>query len=275
MMKRIVCVICGCLYLLSSVVGQTKPNTFFLPIATDKTTSLIFPFAVRYVDRGTKDVLVQQVKEAENLLLVKAAQVDFPSTNLSVVTSDGQLYTFEVKYMSQVPWTVLQLESSYKDSGTISFPSELMNKKDLESYTKGILDNRRFINGVTDKAWDIVAGVSGLYIKDAVLFFQIEFKNQSPLTYDVDYIRFYLRDKKKGKRKASQEVELIPLYKIGNFQSIEAFQNTVTGFALEKFTIPSDKYFYIEIAEKNGGRHLRLKVTNKKLLKSKILPSYR
>ncbi|MEP7372334.1 MAG: conjugative transposon protein TraN [Chitinophagaceae bacterium] len=273
-MKQLVCVICGFFFLLSSF-GQVQPNVFSLPIATDKTTSLIFPFAIRYVDRGTKDVLVQQVKEADNLLLVKAAQADFPATNLSVVTADGRLYSFEVKYMSQVPWTVLELPLPRYDSSSIYFPTEIMNIKDLESYTKGILDNRKFIFGVNDKAWDVFADVSGLYIKDKVLFFQLRLANGTPLSYDVDYIRFYLRDKKKGKRKASQEVELIPLYKTGNIQTIPAFQRSVAGFALEKFTVPDAKYFYIEIAEKNGGRHLRLKVTNKKLLRSKILPSYR
>ena len=34
-----------------------------LSISTDKTTSLIFPFPIKYVDRGTMDILVQPVKE--------------------------------------------------------------------------------------------------------------------------------------------------------------------------------------------------------------------
>lgn len=273
MMKQLVSMICGCLVFLSSF-AQRQSKTLQLPVATDKTTSLIFPFGIRYVDRGTQDVLVQQVKEAENLLLVKAAQPNFPATNLSVVTADGRLYSFEVKYTSEAPWTVLELPLPTGDSNSVYFPSELMNIKDLESYTKGILDNRKFIFGVDDKSWDVACEVSGLYIKDKVIFFQLTLANESPLNYDIDYIRFYLRDKKRGKRKATQEVELVPLYKVGNITSVGAFQSNVAGFALEKFTVPDAKYFYIEIAEKNGGRHLRLKVTNRKLLKAKVLPSY-
>lgn len=273
-MKRLVCLVLGCIILFSSF-SQIRSHVFALPIATDKTTSLVFPFAVRYVDRGTKDVLVQQVKEAENLLLVKAAQANFPGTNLSVVTADGRLYTFEVKYSSNVPWTVFELPSPGSDSSSIYFPSELMNIKDLESYSKGILDNRKFIYGVGDKAWDVTCHITGLYIKDKVLFFQLILANGSPLDYDVDYIRFYLRDKKRGKRKAAQELELVPLYKVGATTTVGAYQSNIAAFALEKFTVPDAKYFYIEIAEKNGGRHLRLRVTNKKLLRAKILPSYK
>jgi len=61
-----------------------------LAITTDKTTSLIFPFPIKYVDRGTKDILVQPVKENGNILLVKAATKQFTETNLSVITGDGQ-----------------------------------------------------------------------------------------------------------------------------------------------------------------------------------------
>ena len=34
-----------------------------LCISTEKTTSLIFPFAIRHVDRGSQSILAQQVKE--------------------------------------------------------------------------------------------------------------------------------------------------------------------------------------------------------------------
>ena len=64
-MKRLVCMICGC-WLFVSAIAQTS-----LCIATDKTTSLVFPFSILHVDRGSKDILVQPVQEAENILLVK------------------------------------------------------------------------------------------------------------------------------------------------------------------------------------------------------------
>ena len=83
-MKRLVCLICAC-WLFVSAMAQTSS----LCISTAKTTSLVFPFSIRHVDRGTKDILVQQVKEADNILLVKASSKNFSETNLSVVTEDG------------------------------------------------------------------------------------------------------------------------------------------------------------------------------------------
>src|SRR5688572_32814861 len=92
-MKRFVCLVCGC-FIVVLVFAQPVS----LSIAKDKTTSLIFPFAIRHVDRGTKDVLVQTIKEADNILLVKAASENFAETNLSVVTDDGSIYTFLVNF---------------------------------------------------------------------------------------------------------------------------------------------------------------------------------
>jgi Neuraminidase (sialidase) len=92
-MKRLVCLICGC-WLVVSAMAQISS----LGISMDKTTSLVFPFSIRHVDRGTKDILVQQVKEADNILLVKAGAKNFSETNLSVVTEDGSVYSFVINY---------------------------------------------------------------------------------------------------------------------------------------------------------------------------------
>jgi hypothetical protein len=46
----------------------------------------------------------------------------------------------------------------------------------------------------------------------------------------------------------------------------------VTVVALEKFTIPDKKFMGIQIMEKNGGRHLSMKMSNKDILKAILLP---
>ena len=105
-----------------------------LSITTGKTTSLIFPYPIEHVDRGTKDVLVEQVKEADNILLVKAASTNFPGTNLSVVTSDGSVYSFPLHYGSNPLTWVYTLPSQ-----TSVTP---------ERYADNILDNRGTMHGV-------------------------------------------------------------------------------------------------------------------------------
>jgi conjugative transposon TraN protein len=252
-MKRLVCLICGC-WLLVSAIAQTSS----LNISTDKTTSLVFPFSIRHVDRGTKDILVQQVKEADNILLLKASEKNFSETNLSVITEDGSVYTFVINYEDKPAIWVYNLPENKKAT--------------MATYADAILDNQRTLRGIRDNSWNIDAAVIGIYIKDEIIYYQLRIKNNSPIDYDIEVLRFYIRDKKKSKRTAVQENELKPLHVSGNITQVKSFNQNVIVVALKKFTIPDKKFIGIQIMEKNGGRHLMMKMNNRDILKAILLP---
>lgn len=231
-----------------------------LSITTDKTTSLIFPFPIKYVDRGTKDVIVQPVKEDERILLVKAANKQFTETNLSVVTGDGNVYEFTVNYVPQPAELVFHLPPNKKAS--------------ISAYANAILNNppKRIVK--VDHG-GVITKLIGIYIKDEVIYYQLEIHNHSPLDYDIDLLKFFIVDKKKSKRTAMQENELLPLHVAGNKTKVKAYNFSVIVVALDKFTIPDAKFLGIQMMEKNGGRHFNLKVYNGQILKAKILPDLR
>jgi hypothetical protein len=231
-----------------------------LSVTTDKTTSLIFPFPIKYVDRGTKDVIVQPVKENENLLLVKAASKGFPETNLSVVTGDGNVYTFTVNYSPSPVELTFHLPPNKKAS--------------ISTYANAILNNppKRIVK--VEHA-GIITKLIGIYIKDEVIYYQLEIHNHSPLDYDIEYLKFQIVDKKKSKRTAVQENELLPLHVAGNKTKVKAYNFSVIVVALDKFTIPDAKFLGIQMMERNGGRHFNLRVYNGQILKAKILPDLR
>lgn len=83
---------------------------------------------------------------------------------------------------------------------------------------------------------------------------------------------FFIKDKKRSKRTAVQEVEQKPVYTAGNLNKVKGHSNTVFVIALEKFTIPDKKYLAVQITEKNGGRHFLLRLNNKEIMKAKVLP---
>jgi conjugative transposon TraN protein len=252
-MKQLVCLVCAIGWVVSSF-SQTSS----LAITTNKTTSLIFPFGIRHVDRGTRDVLVQQVKEAGNILLVKAAGKDFPETNLTVVTSDGSTYNFSVNYENNPLLFVYNLP--------------VQSSASVATYANSVMDNPKTMRGIAARKFDMLVSVSGIYIKENTIFYQLQLANQSPIDYDIDFIRFYIRDKKKSKRTAIQENELKPLYIAGNTSQVKANSTSFCVVALEKFTIPDAKFLAIQIMEKNGGRHLTMKVNNKKIMQAIALP---
>lgn len=238
------------------VQGQTT-----LCISTDKTTSLVFPFAIKHVDRGSQSILAQQVKDVPTILLVKAANNSFNETNLSVVTDDGSLYSFIVCYDLKPSTWVYHLPVN--------------NRATTAMYANGILDNQQTVKGVKDKKWQSTAEVTGIYVKNDVLFYQVSIQNKSSIDYTIDYIRFFIRDKKKGKRTAVQEIELKPIYTVGNLNKVAAETSSKLVFALDKFTIPDAKQLILQINEKNGGRHFSMRIKNKHLMQAITLPDYR
>ncbi|HEY9364117.1 MAG TPA: DUF4138 domain-containing protein, partial [Chitinophagaceae bacterium] len=195
-----------------------------------------------------------------NILLVKAATDHFSETNLSVVTGDGSVYAFAVCYGNPEAWI---------------YHLPVQSKVALSTYAMAISDNPKTMRGIKDKRWDMLAGVAGIYIKENVIYYQLVLENQSPIDYDIDFLRFYIRDKKKSKRTATQENELKPLYVAGNTRQVKANHRVVIVAALEKFTIPDAKYLAIEIGEKNGGRHLFLKINNNKIIKAIPLADFK
>lgn len=251
-MKRLVWLAMMSLFFVS-LKAQTS-----LGISTEKTTSLVFPFSILHVDRGTQAILAQQVKESPAILLVKAAEKGFAETNLSVVTSDGSVYSFVVSYENNPATWVYHLASNKIAT--------------FATYANGILDNPRTMHGIKAKKWDMKAVISGIYIKNETIYYQLSIANNSPVHYNVDVLRFFIRDKKNVKRTAIQETDLKPLHISGNTDQVSANSTSSMVFALDKFTIPDAKYLAVQIMEKNGGRHLLMKVSNKKIMNAIILP---
>jgi hypothetical protein len=251
-MKRIVSMISALVFVFNA--SAQHPS---LALSTEKTTSLIFPFPIVHVDRGTSNVLAEQVKDVNNILLLKAAARDFCETNLSVVTGDGSLYSFRVAYeenpVKWVHWLPVQKGVTVKT-------------------TAGrLLDNPPIMKGIRQESGGITARVSGIYIHHNHLFFQLRVENHSPLDFEIDFVRFFIRDKKVGKRTAVQEIEYKPLFIAGNHTVVRSFSPGVMVVAMEKFTIPDAQCFVLQLGEAGGSRHLELKVENKKLLKATLL----
>ncbi|MES1216908.1 MAG: conjugative transposon protein TraN [Bacteroidota bacterium] len=227
-----------------------------ITITTDKTTSIVFAVPILHIDRGTKDILVQQIKEVDNILLLKAACAGFHPTNLSVLTTDGTVHSFIISY-DTAPASLI-----YKIPATGQVPPS--------EYARQILDNEPFLHHVKCKSWKMRTALTGIYIRDSLFYFQIQLTNESPIDYDIDFLRFYIRDKNKARRTASQENELQPICTAGAVSQVKAYSSIILSVALDKFTIPDAKYMAIEMGEKNGGRFLRMKIKNRHLLKSRM-----
>ena len=69
-----------------------------------------------------------------------------------------------------------------------------------------------------------------------------------------------------------QETVIDPLFQNGYSPAVKSKSKMDWVVAFEKFTIPEDRQFVIEIQEKNGGRHFKFVVPPSDILEARILP---
>lgn len=281
-MKKISAVMVMGFFLLTTIISaqaQELINTniqvkaiapYPLTITYSKTTNIIFPYAIISVDRGSKDVLAQKAEGVQNVLQVKAAKQSFLQTNLTVITADGKLNSFLIDYAEQPSILNLSLATGEKKNAT-AILSETVNQAEVQKYANLALVSREKVRGVKDKRFGIQVKLNGLFIHDDVMYLRISIANKTNINYNIGQLRFYIRDQKKSKRTATQELELKPLYVKDDSSVIVGQTEKVFAYAFPKFTIPDKKYLAIELMEKNGGRHLKLKVLNKTIIRAKLL----
>ena len=270
--------------------GFTRPLTFdrmippyALEVTFSKTVHVIFPAPIRYVDLGSADLLAAKADGTENVLRVKAALRDFSrESNLSVITEDGNYYTFNVKYADEPVKLSVEMTDFLHDGEAVNRPnnalaiymrelgqeSPLLVKLIMQSIHK---NNDREIKHIGSKRFGIQHTLKGVYTHNGLLYFHLQLKNSSNVPFNVDYLTFKIVDKKVAKRTAIQEQAIFPLRAHNNLMVIGGNRTERMVFTLPKFTIPDDKMLVVELNEQQGGRHQRFTVDNADLVRAKVI----
>lgn len=244
---------------------------YHLEITYSKTSNLVFPFAIVSVDRGSRDVLVQKAKGVENILQVKAGRADFEETNLTVITADGQLYSYILYYTDKPASLNIQFTPQKSENPDALFSTGFSNEAEMQADVALIIGKKRTIRGIKAKKYGMQLCLNGIFIRENIMYYQIKLVNRSNINYDIDQLRFFISDQRKSKRTATQELEIEPLYVHQHTPTVLGQSEYDLVFALPKFTLSDKKHLIIQMMEKNGGRHLELKVKNRAIVGSKSL----
>ncbi|WP_447951668.1 conjugative transposon protein TraN [Chryseobacterium koreense] len=258
-------------------LGKIEP--YKMEVTYDKTSHLIFPTAIRYVDLGSEYLIAGKAEDAENVLRVKASVRDFePETNFSVITNDGRFYSFNVYYSSYpeaLSYDLLTMQKAVdKANGNDVLFEELGNNSPslagllLETIYK---KDKRIVKHIGAKSFGIQFILKGIYIHNGKYYFHTELRNRTNVPFQIDFINFKVVDKKVAKRTVVQERPMIPLRTYKPLDDIAGKSTEQNVFLLDQFTIADDKVLLIEIFEKNGGRHQTLQIENSDLIKACLI----
>lgn len=258
-------------------MGKVEP--YEMQVTYNKTSHLIFPAAIRYVDLGSEYLIAGKAEDAENVLRIKAAVKDFTGeTNFSVITNDGRFYNFNVKYntnpaMLNYDLLTMQKASDRENGNDVLFEELGNNSPSLAGLLMGTIykKNKRIVKHIGSKSYGIQFLLKGIYVHNGKFYFHTELRNKSNVPFKIDFVNFKVVDKKVAKRTVVQENPLTPLRMYKPLDEIAGNAASQNVFLLDQFTIADDKMLIIEIFEKNGGRQQVLKVGNSDLVNAKLI----
>lgn len=270
--------------------GLTRKLTFDrmvppygLEVTYDKTTHIIFPSAVRYVDLGSPNLVAGKAAGAENVIRVKAVVRNFrDETNMSVITESGSFYTFNVKYADEPLLLNIEMKDFIHDGSKVNRPNNALDiyLKELGSESPKLVqlinksihkENKRHVKHIGSKAFGIQYLLRGIYTHNGLLYFHTQVRNQSNVPFEVDFVTFKIVDKKVMKRTAIQEQIVFPLRAYNYATLVAGNKDERTMFTFDKFTIPAGKVLVVELNEKSGGRHQSFTVESEDIVRAKVI----
>lgn len=258
-------------------LGTIEP--YDMQVTYDKTSHLIFPSAIRYVDLGSDFLTAGKAEDAENVLRVKAAVRAFEQeTNFSVITDEGRFYSFNVQYSSAPTTLSYDLQQMHNSAEKATAGGVLFEElgKTPPSLAALILEtiyknNKRVLKHISSESFGIQFSLKGIYIHNGNYYFHTQLENSTNVPFGIDFMSFKVVDKKTARRTAIQQRPLIPLRTYKMMDEVPGKTADQNVFLLYQFTIADDKLLLIEIFEKNGGRHQTLKIKNSDLVKARLI----
>lgn len=229
---------------------------------------IVLPNAVKYIDFGNDWIEARPIDKIQNIVRVETFDKNEDNTNISVIDEKNNFYTFDISYND--------LASNFNIVVGEPKQTAILAKEDLTDNSKEYIleklkNHKRKIQNLGVKRNSIIFSIENIFVADNKLVFRFNFKNTSNVKYDIDYMKFYIIDKKQTKESALQEVEYIPLF-LDNFKStILGKEENSYSVCFEKFTIPDKKFFIIEVNEKEGGRHVYFKINNRAIENAQAL----
>ena len=249
-----------------------------VPVTECKMTNLVFPVAIRTGIKVSRDVLVQKVKGVENVIELKAARPHFLPTNLSVFGLDGRLYSFDLEYSDNPPVlnfavvpapTTGEAVTLYPEKPPLLLTDLPVDQETLARDAERLAKEKRFLHPSVRRE-KMRLQVEGIYLKDSLLWFTLRLRNNAQVPYAPQYVRLFIQERTKAKRTAIQQTDMEPVYATLPNQTPGRSCDTFSlGYPL--FTVPRDKALWLEIAERSGGRLLRLPISYKTVLKARSI----
>ncbi|GHA32999.1 hypothetical protein GCM10007103_13060 [Salinimicrobium marinum] len=239
--------------------------------------SLFFPSQVRQGIVGATNYTFSFNEENPQYFgLLKA--LPGKDSSLLVLTSDGQIYSWYVKYKEHLP----QLNYFVKPTASIGNEIPVLDEQNIAKEEVAIANDQKVLKDSTAKL-NYFQKLSQYYlntstghlkssrkdrlklsVKDLInyrreTYIVFELENRSEIDFEVNYLNVYLTQGNKKRNASYQKLLTNPLFKLNFPEIIRHHQKKIFVYVLPKFTVGENQRIEVEVREKRGSRYLDLK----------------
>ena len=253
-------------------VHATNTKTLDTIYSNEKMTmALFFPSEIKQGITGSEHFVFTYNREKEqNLGLLKAVKGE-PS-NLLVITTDGKVYSYILKYAEHLenPNRFISVQESIGDAERE--PKEEMEPREDLDLNISVNDSLELLRRscesllnlpeekhIRKKEKGIVLSLKNLKYHGDNVFLQFEIENKSGVRFDFDYLKIFKINGNKKRNSSYQELPLEPVYVHNKPSQILANTKVKMVYVVPKFIITKSDQITVRLQEMHTSRNLELR----------------
>ena len=228
-------------------------------------THFITSEPIQYVDISTDHVIGDM--PVKNILRLKPDQQEKIATQeQGIVTIVCQKYMIQYRLVySDVQAATKSKFISSMDGMGLLLPEITISAEEMKVLSLHLLNKPKEKPISKSKQSGMKITVNQVYTSGDYYFLEVSIQNRSSIIFEIDQVRFHVKDKKVLKATNVQQIELEPEYVLYTQNRIRKRYRNI--FVFKKFTFPNEKTFEIEVSEKQfSGRTIRLKLDYRQIL---------
>ncbi|MGC1632971.1 MAG: DUF4138 domain-containing protein [Gelidibacter sp.] len=238
-----------------------------------KNVALFFPEPIRQGITGSENFVFTYNRENEQYFGLLQAKPGKES-NLLIINRDGSVFSYIIRYkasLSKLNYFIPMSNSignekpQVKDSIHVETVENSVDfgTHDYEQFCRHLLDKKQRMGRIKNRTEGIVLSVENIAFDKSALYYVIRIENTSTLDYDLNFLKLSIETRQKGRKKSLQRLYQDPIF-VQNLPSKIGENETVRFvYVMPKFSISNDRRLILELNEKDGERHVGLKISHR------------
>ncbi|MBR9855274.1 MAG: DUF4138 domain-containing protein [Algicola sp.] len=229
-----------------------------------KNMTLFFPSPIRQAIVGSEDFVFSYDREEAGYFGLLQG-VEGVESNLLVITSDHQVYTYILKYAKELP----QLNHSVREVdevGKIGPAKELQAKENsmvvgtshYHRFSKLLLDGKPQ-NMMTKRKKDIRLRLEDMVYNRGDVYLVFGIWNRSGIDFEVECLEVFQINGRAKRRVSYQKIPLEPIYGHNAPKRIKDGEMVRFVYVLPKFVLGDKERFKLVLEELHGSRRMELR----------------